>query len=397
MSSLATKSSSDQPNSPLMLIGGKLHASAKELSVIDPATGSPFINVPDCSKAQLDIAVEAARAAFGAWSQVSLTERQQAVKRMIARIRENAPEIAALLTREEGKPLAKAASEIEAALFFANSYTEMDLGPEVIRDSKAGRVEIHHKPIGWSALSPHGTIRFFYRSGNWRRRLLPVMRSSSSRRPFTPVATLRVGELIADIFPPGIVNIVSGGDDLGRWITAHEGINKVAFTGSIGTGKDVMRSAAANLKRVTLELGGNDAGIVLDDVDPSKIAEDLFWAAFSNCGQVCAGLKRLFVPAHMEEPIAKALADYAHTVKVGAGADDGVQIGPVQNKPQYDRVMNLLHDTKSSGAEIYFQGAVPKGSGYFVPVTLVRGARPGSRIVDEEPFGPVLPIFLTPR
>jgi acyl-CoA reductase-like NAD-dependent aldehyde dehydrogenase len=393
MSNLATKSSSDQPNSPLMLIGGKLHAAAKELAVIDPATGSPFINVPDCSKAQLDIAVEAARSAFGDWSQIPLKERQQAVKRMIARIRENAPEIAALLTREQGKPLAKAASEIEAALFFANSYTEMDLGPEIIRDTKAGRVEIHHKPIG--VVGAIAAWNYPILLSVWK--LAPAVVAGNSvivkPSPFTPVATLRVGELIADIFPPGVVNIVSGGDDLGRWITAHEGINKVAFTGSIGTGKDVMRSAAANLKRVTLELGGNDAGIVLDDVDPSKIAEDLFWAAFSNCGQVCAGLKRLFVPAHMEEPIAKALADYAHTVKVGAGTDEAVQIGPVQNKPQYDRVLNLLRDTKSCGAEIYFQGAVPNGPGYFVPVTLVRGARPGSRIVDEEPFGPVLPII----
>jgi acyl-CoA reductase-like NAD-dependent aldehyde dehydrogenase len=312
---------------------------------------------------------------------------------MISRIRENAGELAELLTREQGKPLPKAKSEIDAALFFAGSFAEMDLGPEIIRETESQKIEIHYRPVG--VVGAIAAWNYPLLLSIWK--LAPALVAGNAvvvkPSPFTPVSTLRVGELIADIFPPGIVNVVSGGDDLGRWMTAHEGINKISFTGSIETGKHVMRSAAGNLKRVTLELGGNDAGIVLDDVDPSKIAEELFWAAFSNCGQVCAGLKRLFVPARMEEAIAQALANYASNVKVGGGFEDGVQVGPIQNRPQYDRLRGLVQDTKASGASIFFQGNIPQGPGYFVPITLVRGARPGSRIVDEEPFGPILPII----
>jgi acyl-CoA reductase-like NAD-dependent aldehyde dehydrogenase len=298
-----------------------------------------------------------------------------------------------LLTREQGKPLPKAKSEIDAALFFANSFAEMDLGPAIIRETESQRIEIHYSPVG--VVGAIAAWNYPLLLSIWK--LAPALVAGNTvivkPSPFTPVATLRVGELIADVFPPGVANIVSGGDDLGRWMTAHEGIKKISFTGSIETGKNVMRSAAGNLKRITLELGGNDAVIVLDDVDPSKVAEELFWAAFSNCGQVCAGLEAALVPARMEEAIAEALASYASKVKVGVGFEDGVQISPIQNRPQFDRLRRLLQDTKDSGANIYFQGKVPQGPGYFVPVTLVRGARPGSRIVDEEPFGPILPII----
>lgn len=379
--------------SPRMLIGGALQSARRWLDVVDPATEVPFARVPDCLEAQFEDAVKAAAAAAKGWGKTPASERQAAVKLMIARIREHKAELADLLTREQGKPLAKAGSEIDAALFFATGFADMDLGPEVLRETATQRVELHRKPVGVvgaiTAWNYPVLLCLF--------KLAPALLTGNAvivkPSPFTPVATLRLGEIIADLFPAGVVNILSGGDDLGRWMTAHPGINKISFTGSVATGKHVMASAAASLKRVTLELGGNDAGIVLDDVDPKAVAADLFWAAFSNCGQVCAGLKRLFVPAAMEEPIAAALADFATTVQVGAGFEDGVQIGPVQNRPQYERLRGLLEDIRASGAEIFYEGKVPAGPGYWVPVTLVRGARPGSRIVDEEPFGPVLPII----
>jgi acyl-CoA reductase-like NAD-dependent aldehyde dehydrogenase len=393
VSTAAINSLPEYSASPLMLIGGSLWPAARLSDVIDPAICSPFARVPECSERQLDTTVEAARTAFPAWAGTHAKERQLAVKKMISRVRENSDELVVLLTREQGKPLAKAKSEIDAALFFANSFAEMDLEPETIRETASQKIEVHYKPVG--VVGAIAAWNYPLLLSIWK--MAPALVAGNTviikPSPFTPVATLRIGELIGDLFPRGIVNVVSGGDDLGRWMTAHEGINKISFTGSIETGKHVIRSAAGNLKRVTLELGGNDAGIVLDDVDPSRIAQELFWAAFSNCRQVCAGLKRLFVPAWMGKRIADALASYAANVKVGTGFDDDVQIGPIQNKPQFDRLTSLLQDTMDAGAEIYFQGKVPKGPGYFVPVTLVRGARPGSRIVDEEQFGPVLPII----
>lgn len=393
MPTAAINSSQACVASPMMLIGGSLFVADNWLDVVDPAVGVPFTKVPECSERQLEVTVGAAREALPIWARTPLKERQLAVKKMVSRIRDNSDELSVLLTREQGKPLTKAKSEIDAALFFANSFAEMDLGPEIIRETGNQRVEVHYKPVG--VVGAIAAWNYPLLLSIWK--LAPALVAGNTvivkPSPFTPVATLRVGELIGDIFPRGVVNVISGGDDLGRWMTAHDGIDKISFTGSIETGKHVIRSAAGNLKRVTLELGGNDAGIVLDDVDPSRIAEELFWAAFSNCGQVCAGLKRLFVPARMEERIADALASYASNVKVGAGLDDDVQIGPIQNKSQFDRLTSLLKDTTETGAEIYFQGKVPRGPGYFVPVTLVRGARPGSRVVDEEQFGPVLPII----
>jgi acyl-CoA reductase-like NAD-dependent aldehyde dehydrogenase len=393
MPAAAAQSQTTGTVSPRMLIDGQLWDAMATLDVLDPATERAFATVPDCSRAQLNAAVAAARSAFGPWSETSLKARQDVVRRMIERVRAGIDEVAVLLTREQGKPKGKAVSEINAALVFCASYCEMELSPEIIRSTETARVELRYSPIG--VVGAIAAWNYPILLSLWK--LAPAVIAGNTviikPSPYTPAATLRVGELIADIFPPGVVNIVSGGDELGRWMTAHDGIGKISFTGSAETGKDILRSAAGNLKRVTLELGGNDAGIVLDDVDPGEIAADLFDAAFSNCGQVCAGLKRLFVPAPMEEAIAASLATVAAKVKVGRGFDDGVQIGPIQNAAQYNRVKELLSDATSSGAELYFQGEVPPGPGYFVPITLIRGARPGSRIVDEEPFGPVLPII----
>jgi acyl-CoA reductase-like NAD-dependent aldehyde dehydrogenase len=218
--------------SPLMLIGGSLCPAEKWLDVIDPAIGAPFARVPECSEHQLDAAVVAARAAFPAWASTPPRERQQAVKKMISRIRENAGELAELLTREQGKPLSKAKSEIDAALFFANSFAEMDLEPEIIRETESQKIEIHYRPLG--VVGAIAAWNYPLLLSIWK--LAPALVAGNTvivkPSPFTPVATLRVGELLADIFPRGVANIVSGGDDLGRWMTAHDGINKISFTRS---------------------------------------------------------------------------------------------------------------------------------------------------------------------
>ncbi len=211
--------------------------------------------------------------------------------------------------------------------------------------------------------------------------------------PLTPVATLRLGELLQQALPAGVLQILSGGDDLGRAMTSHPGINKITFTGSERAGKSIMSGAGPTLKRLTLELGGNDAGIVLDDVDVAAMADDLYWAALSNCGAVCAGLKRLYVPAHLASAIEEALAEVAKTIVVGNGLDEGVDMGPVQNAAQFAKVRGYVDDAAHRGADVYFRGEVPEGPGYFHPVTLVRGVDDTTPLVKEEQFGPVLPIL----
>jgi aldehyde dehydrogenase (NAD+) len=154
-----------------------------------------------------------------------------------------------------------------------------------------------------------------------------------------------------------------------------------------------MASAADSLKRITLELGGNDAAIVMPDVDVEKVAEQLFWAAFRNTGQICIASKRMYVHKDVYEPLKKAIADYAATVKMGDGAEQGTQLGPIQNRQQYQRVLELIADAKANGYPFLIGGEASTAPGYFVPITILDNPPENARIVQEEQFGPVLPLL----
>jgi acyl-CoA reductase-like NAD-dependent aldehyde dehydrogenase len=180
---------------------------------------------------------------------------------------------------------------------------------------------------------------------------------------------------------------------VGPWVTAHPGIDKVSFTGSTNTGRRVMASASANLKRLTLELGGNDAAIVLPDVDVAKIAEQLFWGAFRNSGQLCVATKRLYVHSDVYDAVAAELVKIARRTQLGDGLAPGTELGPIQNRTQFERVTNLIEDARSKGLKFLIGGQIPEGEGYFVPVTIVDNPPDDSRVVVEEAFGPVLPLL----
>jgi acyl-CoA reductase-like NAD-dependent aldehyde dehydrogenase len=356
---------------PGLTIDGDIVTAAERSEVINPATAQPFVAVPAAGPAELKIAAQAAHAAAPSWRALPLAERQDYVLRLVAVIRAHLGELAQLLTLEQGKPVAKARSEIESGLRYCERYAAMDLPAEMVRDDDRERIALWK--IGPALVA-----------GN------PVIVKPS---PYTPVATLRLGELAQKVLPPGALQVLAGGDALGRALTCHPLIGKISFTGSVATGRAIMASSAPTLKRLTLELGGNDAGIVLDDIDPASFAEDLYWGGLSNCGQVCAGLKRLYVPEPLAPKLEEALAAVAATVVVGDGTDDGVDMGPVQNKPQLERVRNLVADAEQRGADVYFRGKAPAGPGYFHPVALVRNATDDMALVAEEQFGPVLPVL----
>jgi acyl-CoA reductase-like NAD-dependent aldehyde dehydrogenase len=210
--------------------------------------------------------------------------------------------------------------------------------------------------------------------------------------PFTPRSTLKVGEVLRDVLPPGVLNVVSGKDPLGASMTAHAVPRKISFTGSVATGKKVAAAAAPDLKRVTLELGGNDPAIVLDDVDVDAVVDKLFWGAFQNNGQVCSAIKRVYVPEKLHDQIVEGLAERARSVKVGAGGEPDVKLGPINNRPQFDRVSELVADALAGGAVAAAGGKAIDGDGYFFEPTILTGLSDGSRIVDEEQFGPALPV-----
>jgi acyl-CoA reductase-like NAD-dependent aldehyde dehydrogenase len=211
--------------------------------------------------------------------------------------------------------------------------------------------------------------------------------------PSTPLATLALGRIAARVLPPGVVNVIAGGTESGERLTSHPAVRKITFTGSTETGKRIMANASARLKRLTLELGGNDAGIVLDDADPQAMAADIFWAKFSNCGQVCAALKRLYVHRSIFAPLCAPLAEFAAGVKIGPGLGPGVQIGPMQNRAQRDRMEATVAEAVAGGARIIFQSEIPAGDGYFFPITLLADVPEDAEVVRGETFGPVLAIM----
>ncbi len=376
-----------------MLIDGQLVDSSETLTVLNPATEAVLASVPDCSMAQLDAAVAAARRAQPAWAAQGIEARRVLLREMIVRIKPHMAELTTLLTQEQGKPLAMAEGEIKSLLRFMKGLCEQSLPESVNEDSPVRRSVTRRVPLGVvAALSPWNFPALL----SWWK-VVPALLTGNTvvlkPSPLTPLTVLCIAEWMADLFPAGVLNVVAGGDALGPRLTSHPGIDKVSFTGSTETGRRVMAAGASTLKRLTLELGGNDAAIVLPDVDLAKAVPQLFWSAFANSGQVCVATKRLYVHRDIYEAFAQAFAAYAQTIKVGPGLEPGTQLGPVQNRQQYQRVRALIEETHQAGHKVLFEGTVPSGPGYFVPVTVFDNPPDDSRVVAEEAFGPVLPLL----
>ena len=376
-----------------MLIDGRQITGDSTIAVINPATEQIIGHAPDASRAQLDAAVAAAAAAFPTWSARPIGERQQQLLAIGQCLDDNKEELAKLFVAEMGRPLAGADWEISTAADWCRSVAQYDLPVEVVEDTEQRRVEIRHTPIGVvGAITPWNAPILI---AIWK--LAPALLAGNTvilkPSPYTPLTTLKLGELLCDLLPAGVLNIVSGDNELGQWITDHPAIGKVSFTGSTATGRRVMESASKTLKRITLELGGNDAAIVLPDIDPKALAPALFWGAFFNSAQVCVATKRLYIHADIYDDVARELVEFAKTVTVGDGSMPDVELGPVQNKMQFEKVKNLLEATRAQGCRFLLGGDVPEQPGYFIPVSIVDNPPEDSRVVTEEPFGPVLPLL----
>lgn len=379
-----------------LIIGGKCHSAAEVFEVPNPADGQTIGLAPKATVAQLDQAVSAAAKAFEDWQHKSDARRRRACSEIADKIEANAEELAQLLTLEQGKPLNGLGSrwEVGGAVAWARATAALELPMRVLQDNPQGRVELHRRPIGVvGSITPWN---FPLMIAVWH--ILPAVRAGNTvvckPSPQTPLSTLRLVELMNEVLPKGVVNAIAGGNELGERMSVHPDIGKIVFTGSCATGQRIMASAAPTLKRLTLELGGNDAGIVLPDVDPRQIAEGLFWGAFINGGQTCAALKRLYVHDDVHDAVCEELVRIARTMKVGDGRAEDTQIGPVQNRMQWEKVNELVEDAKKRGARVLLGGQPPKQSGgHFYPLTLVADVRNGIRLVDEEQFGPVLPII----
>lgn len=378
-----------------MTINGQSVLGSKTFDVINPATGELVGRAPNATVDDLNRAVAAAKAAFPAWAALPDDQRQALCAGLVKALEDNAEAIAHTLTLEQGKPLSGMGSRFElgGAQAWAGHTASLDLPVKVLQDTNEGRIELHRKPIGvvgsitpwnWPVMIAIWHIVPALRAGN-----TVVIKPS----PFTPLSTLQAVAAMSATLPDGVLNIVTSDDsidNIGAAMSSHPDIGKIVFTGSCATGARVMKSAADTMKRLTLELGGNDAGIVLPDCDPEAIAEGLFWGAFINNGQTCAAMKRLYVHDDIHDAVCDALVAYARTVKMGNGLDEANVLGPVANQMQFDKVSSLVADAVQSG-NVLLGGAPDEG--LFYPITLVSDLPDDAPLIHEEQFGPALPII----
>lgn len=374
-----------------LLIGGKLVAGDLEMEVINPATEEVLATCPRGSERQLNEAINAAKDAFGFWSKTSLDERRAKIRELADALDDRHEEFARLLTQEQGKPLAEASAEITYTSAFLRHMASLELADKLIEDGESRRIEMRRKPLGVVGCIIPWNYPVLIVAFKAPLALLAGNTLVIKPAPTTPLTTLKLGELCAEIFPAGVVNIVTDLDDLGALMANHPDIAKISFTGSTETGRKVMASAASTIKRITLELGGNDAAIVLSDANPKEVATGIFNAAMVNAGQVCLAIKRVYAHESIYDELCAELAKLADAAVVDDGLKQGAQIGPLQNKMQFEKVKGFLDDARNNGT-IIAGGTVPDRPGYFIHPTIVRDVTDGTRIVDEEQFGPILPI-----
>lgn len=364
--------------------------------VTNPSTGEVIGKAPVAELADLDDAVARATAAQIAWGRKSQQERGEVLAKVADAIDAAAEPLAQLLSREQGKPLngPNARFEVGACSAWLRAAAGTNVEPEVLVDDESGYAELRYEPIGVvAAISPWNwpmMIAMWQFGPSLKMGNAVVAKPASS----TTLSVLGLAAVMNEVLPEDLLIVVPGNSKVGAALTKHEGIGKVMFTGSTEVGRTIMADSSASLKRLTLELGGNDAGIVLPDANPAEIAEGVFWGAFLNTGQTCAALKRLYVPDAIYDEVCEALVEVAKKMPMGDGLAEENVLGPLQNKGQFEVVKRLVDAARDSGARILVGGDPDEGQkGYFYPITLVADIDNANPLVAEEQFGPALPII----
>lgn len=378
-------------NAYKMLIDGQLVEGARAVAVIDPSTGEPFAKAHAADAAQVDMAVAAAVRAFPAWAGTPWETRRECLLEFARRLDGEANEFARLLVREQGKPWDEARFEVDATVRGIRFYADVKLKTET-RDHPTGTYEVERQPLGVVIGITPWNFPMILASNKYAPALITGNTVVLKPAATTPLTTLELGRLAVDVFPAGVFNIVADDNDLGARLTGHPDVAKVSFTGSTATGKAVMKSAADHLKRVTLELGGNDPAIVLADADVEAAARGLAGAVFLNAGQVCAAPKRLYVAEEIYDEFRDHFVAATRDIRLGAGDEVGVTLGPVQNRMQFDKVRGMIEQAVSSGT-LLSGGHVASRPGYFIEPTVIEGLDDRAPLVTDEQFGPVVPLL----
>jgi len=378
-----------------MVIGGQKVTTEDFFKVVDPATGKSFAQCPLATEDMVDEAVAAARNAFRSWSAMPIDERASLLDHVADAMDERKQELAQLLSREQGKPAhSSALGEVSGAINWIRATAKLRPQIEVLKDDENGRIEVRRKPLGVIAsITPWN---FPILIAIWH--IIPgilggntvVLKPSSG----TPLSTLLMVEIANEHLPAGVLNSVAGPGRMGAQLAGHPGVDKIVFTGSTPTGRDIMKRGSDNLKRLTLELGGNDAAIVLADADIEATAKKVFLKSFGNSGQVCAAIKRLYVHDSIHDELSERLAEMARAAVVGPGDNPETQYGPVQNGKQLAYLKELAEDALARGGR-FLAGGLPEENqdGFYFPISVVVDVADGMAIVDDEQFGPILPII----
>ncbi|KAG9125654.1 hypothetical protein FRC07_006742 [Ceratobasidium sp. 392] len=375
------------------IINGKPATSAQKLDVINPGTQRKVAEVPIATKEQLDETVAAARAALPAWSATPVDERAEILNKIADVIEKNMEEYKQIIMQEQGRPPIFAQFEPDASIMWLRGVSKLRLPTTVLVENEHQKTTERYVPIGLCASIVPWNGPMMLCALKLASTMITGNTAIIKPSPFAPLTVLRFISDIQHLVPPGVVSALSGDDGLGPMITAHPGIDKISFTGSTFTGQKVMESASVGLRRVTLELGGNDPVILLPDVDVKALVPEIFWGAFRNSGQGCILAKRIYIHEKIYDEFRDALVEFAKTIKVGLGPD--AQLGPIQNIPQYKRVVSHFEDVHANSYKFVLGGDIDPNptNGLFAPISIVDNPPDDSKIVREEPFGPIVPLL----
>ncbi|KAI0111155.1 aldehyde dehydrogenase [Nemania sp. FL0031] len=375
------------------VIGGQLRKGEETRRTVNPATLDANPDVPISTPGDVDEAIRAAQQASKHWAQVSWSERKKALKNFIVALEAHADDFIRILIYEQGKPPLWAKQEFELSTSFLKGFCNLSLPPETTEDTKERNVVTHYVPIGVTV----GVTPWNYPVHSACGKLGPALLTGNAfilkPSPHTPYCSLKLAELGTHFFPPGVFQALSGNDNLGRLLTMHSGVNMVSFTGSASIGKKVMKQCSEALKRVTLELSGNDPAIVCADIDPVAVADKLTFFAFCNAGQICMSIKRVYVHDSVYDEVLSAMIKKTKSLKVGSDADSF--LGPVANEAQFERLKGVYEDIETKGFKIAVGGTKPlqDRKGYFFPATVVDNPPDSATLVEQEQFGPVIPLL----
>lgn len=363
--------------------------------VYNPANNEIIAQAPLITRELFEETVAGAKQAFKSWSNLSWDERQVYVNKMVDAIEAHTDELAEILTREQGHVfLTVAKPGIGAINWWMREYAKRRLEVKVVEENDERRVEVHHVPFGVVGLIT--PWNFPWGLSMWQVSQILMTGNTLILKPSrnTPLTLLRMGEIVNTVLPPGVLSVIAGPAECGDWMTEHPVIRKLSFTGSFEVGQRVAMKCAEGIKRYTLELGGNDPCIVLPDADLDTAVPHIAAMSLGNTGQWCIAAKRIYVHESIFDKFVAKYVDLVKTFKVGDGMDPDTVLGPINNRTQYNKIVDLIDDIKKNGYEIALGGNVDHSlKGNFIPVTVVKNPPSNSRVVREEQFGPVVPIL----